>query len=151
MRIYRSLLDEEATGDLGGELGSGGTPLGLNLVECPACKQGTKPLSMNFDGCFKLNQLQSADAAYGPPLTKTSPFGEIVFNESSKEVEIPEFAAFLEWYDAQVASSKSKRRKQGKGSRGGGHGGDCGQMRAMREQVRHAMKWAEAPACVNRG
>lgn len=62
MRIYRSLRDEEATGDLGGELGSGGTPLGLNLVECPACKQGTKPLSMNFDGCFKLNQLQSADA-----------------------------------------------------------------------------------------
>lgn len=136
MRIYRSLRDEETTGDLGG----GSTHLGFNLVECPACKYGTKPLRMNYDGCFKLNQLQSADAAYGPPLTGASPFGGVHFNERTSEVEVTEFAAFKGWYDAKVASSKSKRRKQGGGSRGDGHGGDCGQMRAMREQVSFSSK-----------
>ena len=137
MRLYRAMRNEMATGELGYEGQEEGR---VDLLRCPCCKEGRRPLRMNYDGCFKLKQLATAESAYGPPLSKTTPFGEISYTEEDKSVEVAEFQKFVRWYDARLDETNSKRRRRRRTKGRGGWAGDansnCGRIRAMEEQVR---------------
>ena len=70
MKVFRAMRDEGNTGDLKHE----SEEFNFHLTQCPVCQFGKRALRMNYDGCFKLRQMKTAEKADAPPIGRRSPF-----------------------------------------------------------------------------
>ena len=130
MRTFRAMRDEGTTGDLKHK----SEEFNFHLTKCPVCQFSKRALRMNYDGCFKLRQVKTAEKAYGPPIGRRSPFGVLQYNKKGCAVVNPEFQKFEDWLNTKIEGGKSKRRKtqiHNEEERS-----NCGELRAMREKVR---------------
>ena len=70
MKTFRAMRDERNTGDLKHE----SEEFNFHLTQCPVCQFGKRALRMNYDGCFKLRQMKTAEKVDAPPIGRRSPY-----------------------------------------------------------------------------